>query len=85
MLFSDNSSIDDTFFQCQDGRWLPAEHYCNFKEECLNGDDEIGCESTVSCGQQQFRCSSGECITSEYRCDGQTNCWDKSDEIGCGK
>uniref|UniRef100_A0A2S2Q070 G-protein coupled receptor n=1 Tax=Sipha flava TaxID=143950 RepID=A0A2S2Q070_9HEMI len=75
---------DDEFFRCRDGRWLPSEHRCNFKEECLGGDDESGCDKSLSiCDQQQFRCSSGECINSEYRCDGHTNCWDKSDEIGC--
>lgn len=63
---------------------MPLEHRCNSKVECLDGDDEIDCDS-FTCNNQQFQCSSGECVKSEYRCDGHTDCWDKSDEIGCGK
>ncbi|XP_026810792.1 G-protein coupled receptor GRL101-like isoform X1 [Rhopalosiphum maidis] len=78
-----NSHLNDEFFKCKDGRWLPLKHRCNFKAECLNGEDETNCEVSLPCDEDQFRCASGECVKSENRCDGHTDCWDKSDEIGC--
>lgn len=80
-----NSHLNDEFFKCKDGRWLPFKHRCNFKAECLDGDDETDCEVSLPCDEDQFRCASGECVKSENRCDGRTDCWDKSDEIGCSK
>lgn len=76
--------LNDTSFQCQDGRWLSLESKCNSKEECLHGDDETGCRSSLPCDKSQFQCKSGECVEYQDRCNGFTNCWDKSDEIGCG-
>lgn len=85
--FLENVDLNDKnrYFHCRDGRFLPADHRCNSKAECLHGDDEIGCETPACDERLQFRCDSGECVESEKRCDNLYDCWDKTDEIGCGK
>lgn len=85
--FPANTNLNDRnhYFPCRDGRFLPADHRCNFKMECLHGDDEIGCETPICDERLHFQCDSGECVESNRRCDNLYDCWDKTDEIGCGK
>ncbi|XP_050537187.1 G-protein coupled receptor GRL101-like [Daktulosphaira vitifoliae] len=79
----DSAEKLDDLIRCRDGRWLETEHRCNFRDECLHGDDEIQCTGQPTCGPREFRCDNGECVELKSRCDSNTDCWDKSDEIGC--
>ncbi|KAJ9591382.1 hypothetical protein L9F63_002079, partial [Diploptera punctata] len=68
---------------CSDNRSLPKALECDFKWDCLDGNDEFNC-SPQACTEYEFRCSNGQCVNSTQRCDLQFDCWDKSDELDCG-
>ncbi|XP_069137842.1 G-protein coupled receptor GRL101-like [Argopecten irradians] len=74
------------FFVCPEGRCLPAEGHdnvvCNYFPDCLNGEDELGCNHPA-CTSDQFRCTSGQCIPQKLQCDASFDCYDRSDELGC--
>ncbi|XP_024084029.1 G-protein coupled receptor GRL101-like isoform X2 [Cimex lectularius] len=71
-------------FRCQDNRTLPKDLLCDFKIDCLDGDDETDCQaSAADCAQEEFRCQNGQCVPIGSRCNMYTDCWDKTDEIGC--
>lgn len=72
------------WFFCQDGRCLPSSLLCDFKYDCLHGDDEFQCEHP-ECSTSEWRCLSGQCIPRSGRCDLKYQCFDKTDEIACGE
>ncbi|KAF6202510.1 hypothetical protein GE061_002906 [Apolygus lucorum] len=39
----DSSSFDIEVYKCADNRTIPATLRCDFKYDCLDGDDEAGC------------------------------------------
>ncbi|KAH3712735.1 hypothetical protein DPMN_072490, partial [Dreissena polymorpha] len=72
---------------CQEGRCLPATGpervTCDHYADCLNGEDEEGCDYPP-CNSSQFHCHNGQCIPWEQRCNGgPPDCFDRSDEINC--
>ncbi|XP_068222848.1 G-protein coupled receptor GRL101-like [Palaemon carinicauda] len=77
------SSGDPEWFRCEDGRCLPTSLLCDFKSDCLNGEDEFDCARSP-CRDSEWQCLSGQCIPAETRCDLVFHCFDKSDEIACG-
>ncbi|XP_046988472.1 G-protein coupled receptor GRL101-like [Schistocerca americana] len=70
------------WFTCSEGRMIPQELRCDFKWDCLLGEDEEGCER-IPCSKNEFTCSNGQCIPIESQCDLRFDCWDKSDEFNC--
>ncbi|KAG8270243.1 hypothetical protein J6590_089719 [Homalodisca vitripennis] len=74
-------SYGDTF-TCKDNRTLPNYLRCDFKPDCLHGDDELDCPAP-ECKASEFRCSSGQCVSAVTRCDLFLDCLDKSDELEC--
>ncbi|KAG8223473.1 hypothetical protein J437_LFUL001967 [Ladona fulva] len=80
------------FFTCADNRSLPVKLKCDFKWDCIDGEDETDCRDPPPCptGSRDkkvawFRCNNGQCILEKQRCDLKYQCWDKSDEMGCGE
>ncbi|XP_068081726.1 G-protein coupled receptor GRL101-like [Anabrus simplex] len=69
---------------CSDSRSLPEEEVrCDFKWDCLFGEDERDCE-IQPCPVDMFQCDNGQCVNSSHRCNLEFDCWDKSDELRCG-
>ncbi|OWA49972.1 G-protein coupled receptor GRL101 [Hypsibius exemplaris] len=67
---------------CADGRTFPYHTVCDYRRQCMSGDDELDCPYTA-CRSDQFRCQSGECIAKAALCNGQEDCLDRSDEVNC--
>ncbi|KAJ4443998.1 hypothetical protein ANN_05787 [Periplaneta americana] len=67
---------------CSDNRSLPKALECDFKWDCLEGNDEHGCVPDA-CAEGEYTCKNGQCVNSTQRCDLQFDCWDKSDELNC--
>ncbi|XP_045121352.1 LOW QUALITY PROTEIN: G-protein coupled receptor GRL101-like [Portunus trituberculatus] len=74
--------VSGRWFLCEDGRCIPSSLRCDYKNDCLHGDDEDDCETPV-CGPGEWRCQSGQCVPAVARCDLLYSCLDKTDEIGC--
>ncbi|XP_054275996.1 G-protein coupled receptor GRL101-like [Macrosteles quadrilineatus] len=69
-------------FRCKDSRTLPDYLRCDFKYDCLDGDDEHDCPFT-ECREGEWSCSNGQCIPYNSYCDLTLDCMDKTDEINC--
>ena len=48
-------SLLDSFL-CNDQSCIDRVKVCNLRNDCPDGEDEIGCEAEVSCGPNQLRC-----------------------------
>jgi hypothetical protein len=66
-------SIDT--FECDDGTIESITVLCDGYEDCLSGEDEVGCVAS---------CDNGEEVSVETVCDFTDDCADGSDEVGCG-
>ncbi|XP_053677992.1 putative vitellogenin receptor [Anopheles nili] len=76
-------------FQCNDGKCIRKEWWCDKDIDCEDGSDEINCTSTArtaedthlsECGQNTFQCKPGECINMSQLCDGKKDCSNGNDE-----
>ncbi|XP_049852318.1 G-protein coupled receptor GRL101-like [Schistocerca gregaria] len=72
----------EDLFNCSEGRAIPLSLVCDFKRDCLNGEDEQFC-GKKSCSVKEFTCANGQCIPLELVCDLSFDCWDKTDEMNC--
>ncbi|XP_050504158.1 sortilin-related receptor-like isoform X12 [Diabrotica virgifera virgifera] len=71
-------------FQCDKGDCILASWVCDGMEDCLGGEDERNCDSSVNCSRSQFKCQTdGSCIPATAVCDGHFDCPDKTDELSC--
>ncbi|EDO34407.1 predicted protein, partial [Nematostella vectensis] len=68
-------------FQCDNGKCIRKNLYCDGDFACVDGSDETRCE----CPSNMFLCPSGECIMGTQLCDGKKDCTDNTDEKNCGK
>ncbi|XP_047106364.1 G-protein coupled receptor GRL101-like [Schistocerca piceifrons] len=84
----------EDLFNCSEGRAIPLSLVCDFKRDCLNGEDEQFCRKynqclnsqqagKNSCSVKEFTCANGQCIPLEQVCDLSFDCWDKTDEMNC--
>jgi len=68
-----------------DGACIPRWWLCDGREDCLNGEDEANCGTSIlsasACGQN-FACSQaeGDCLWMGFVCDGKKDCKNGSDE-----
>ena len=70
-------------FVCGSGETVPASLQCDFKDDCADGSDELGCADV-------FTCTNGTVLPDDFKCDGffdccegESDCRDTSDEAGC--
>ncbi|XP_071549649.1 uncharacterized protein [Panulirus ornatus] len=77
---------ENKWFHCLDGRCLPHTLLCDYKYDCLHGEDELHC-GAGECAPGEFTCSSGQCIPGHYRCqvttDKRHGCVDLSHLLNC--
>lgn len=73
-----NACPDDEF-TCDNGETVPMSWQCDGENDCSDGSDEVGCQSTV----QTFACGDGDTIPLDWQCDDEQDCTDGSDEVGC--
>ncbi|XP_073968909.1 G-protein coupled receptor GRL101-like isoform X2 [Rhodnius prolixus] len=79
---SENQYSESTF-RCLDNRTLPESLLCDYKNDCLDGDDENLCRALYQCDETMFTCNNSQCIDKNGRCNVTYECLDKSDELGC--
>ncbi|KAL8591753.1 hypothetical protein ACOMHN_032295 [Nucella lapillus] len=61
---------------------LPVYTRCNGMHDCIDGQDEDGCEDRTCAGF--FRCRAATvCVHSDHLCDGWPHCPLHDDELGC--
>jgi hypothetical protein len=90
--------MDWDTFKCLSGdQCVNADGRCNGVNNCDDGSDEQGCDTTwgapaVQGAEQcaspfvsdvQFQCGNGLCAPIAGKCNGVDNCGDNSDEAGC--
>eukprot|EP00745_Piridium_sociabile_P030766 TRINITY_DN51069_c0_g1_i5.p1 TRINITY_DN51069_c0_g1~~TRINITY_DN51069_c0_g1_i5.p1 ORF type:complete len:454 (-),score=44.70 TRINITY_DN51069_c0_g1_i5:20-1381(-) len=79
-----NESCPDTHYRCQ-GNYndcLPVYTRCNTMYDCMDHQDEEGCEEMTCPGF--FRCRvSTTCVHSNHLCDGWAHCPMHDDELAC--
>ena len=88
----------DRHHKCSDDTCILTSYVCDGNHDCLNGSDEIVCESTCDnstdcsgqcfnksslCTKLQYQCLSGEQIALTHVCDWNAHCSDNSDESRC--
>jgi len=92
-----NGEMDQDTFKCLNGeQCILASGRCNGANNCDDGSDESGCETSwgtpavlgaCECdalpNDHQFQCADNTCTHIHGRCNGIANCADGSDEQGC--
>ncbi|XP_068241258.1 LDL receptor repeat-containing protein egg-1-like [Palaemon carinicauda] len=71
----------DHYYECQGGPCIPQERLCDEVDDCVMGDDEIGC--SLSCPSGYYQCDGGDCIPEQFLCDGVNDCIMGDDEKNC--
>lgn len=87
-IFVSNIACRENEFQCRDGTCIPENNKCDRKYDCVDGSDEMECDSRQErrkCRQGEFTCDTGDCVTLSRRCDQRIDCQDGSDEKNCCK
>ncbi|XP_067672287.1 G-protein coupled receptor GRL101-like [Haliotis asinina] len=69
------------YMVCGNGEIVSALLICDGREDCLDGTDELECDS--DCGRDQYKCDNGRCISISLYCDFVNDCGDNSDEEYC--
>ncbi|XP_076445819.1 uncharacterized protein LOC143283464 [Babylonia areolata] len=65
---------------CDD--FVPYSVVCDFREDCIGGDDEDFCVHPT-CKTHMMDCGKGQCIDSDKRCNGYKDCISNLDEMDC--
>ncbi|XP_070554667.1 pentraxin fusion protein-like [Ptychodera flava] len=76
------TSCAEDSYHCDDGQCIPEYRKCDGEMDCLDGDDEDGCQADI-CTSNQYLCYSGACILDEGRCDSIQDCEFGEDELDC--
>ena len=76
------SDCPDSHFLCRDHLCLPVYLICNGVNDCLEGEDELDCDSYTCPGY--YRCwKSQVCLHLDHVCDGIYQCPQQDDEMLC--
>lgn len=59
---------------------MDIKHRCDGIWDCVNGEDELSC-NTICDKVDQFACKNRECIPQSQYCNGQKDCTDGTDEL----
>ncbi len=61
-------------------RCIPEWLYCDGKDDCRDGTDEISSSCSACDEKTHFRCRNRRCIPRRWLCDFENDCGDNSDE-----
>nr|XP_039260238.1 low-density lipoprotein receptor-like isoform X1 [Styela clava]XP_039260239.1 low-density lipoprotein receptor-like isoform X1 [Styela clava] len=68
-------------FQCNTtSQCVTLTQRCDFRYDCDDRSDELGCVRPSCNTTTQYTCANGKCIHSNWICDGENDCVDRSDE-----
>ncbi len=79
-----SNGFGDGGFFCNDGDDITNAFVCDGFEDCVSGEDEVGCpgsEDPPVVGG--FKCGSGQVISQSFVCDGTRDCTKSEDEAQC--
>nr|XP_006825153.1 PREDICTED: uncharacterized protein LOC100366994 [Saccoglossus kowalevskii] len=69
-------------FRCDMGICHPNIHRCDYKTDCKDKMDEVGCRYR-KCQEWEYACDNKKCIIKKKVCDWVDDCGDGSDEVQC--
>eukprot|EP00794_Sanderia_malayensis_P007058 gene7058-7850_t len=83
--------------KCKNGACIGLELKCDGQEDCIDGEDEVGCGrinsskpmkkmqpgENVVCNSTQFNCNNARCVDMTKRCDQVADCVNATDELNC--
>ncbi|XP_050504155.1 sortilin-related receptor-like isoform X9 [Diabrotica virgifera virgifera] len=79
-----NATCESNEYQCNTGNCILTAWLCDGDADCIGGEDEKKCETSVNCSRSEFKCQIyGSCIPATAVCDGHFDCPDKTDELSC--